>query len=520
MLPHPVARPEAEVVADVDDDVAHPAGAKILGDFLGGWEGGKNGLRRRLPWRAGFGARFAGRGWAGGALGLLMGGSFLEPGLQRHGEAETAGDAGEDDADVRGAEAAGDIEDGEAGGSGAERVGEFLAESDQGADEAEQAERAGGQPDRVGRGVLGWIGGVRGGLHGRSKSTDGGGKSRYFFPIITLTKHPSFHRFAGIGQAHGRTHMTIDLTDPIFRDEEAARAYFEKVRWPSGPVCPHCGSVKATRMEGEKHRAGLFNCRDCREQFSATVGTVFERSHIPMHKWLLANHLMAASKKGVSAHQLHRMLNLSYKTAWFMAHRIREAMRDENPEPLGGAGSVIEADEAYHGKKEIPQPSRHRRGKPYIKEGKAAEKRPIFALVERRGEARAMSMPVVTGKNIREALVRNADRKSTLHTDESPLYMAVGEEFRRHETVNHSAKDYSRDGVTTNTVEGFFGIFKRGMTGVYQHCGEQHLQRYLDEFTFRYNTRAKFGIQDDERAEKSLRAAEGKRLTYRRINAA
>jgi len=202
-----------------------------------------------------------------------------------------------------------------------------------------------------------------------------------------------------------------------------------------------------------------------------------------------------------------------------MAHRIREAMREEDPSPLGGEGQVIEADEAYKGRKEIPTPSPKRKGRPYIKKGKAAEKRPIFALVERGGEVRAFSMPKVTGKNVRDALVRNASRKSRLHTDESPLYTAVGAEFVKHETVNHSAKEYARGKgdslVTTNTVEGFFGIFTRGLVGVYQHCSEQHLQRYLDEFAFRYSNRSRLGIEDVDRAVFAIRGAGGKRLTYR-----
>ena len=192
--------------------------------------------------------------------------------------------------------------------------------------------------------------------------------------------------------------MSIDLTNEIFHDEVAARAHFEATRWPDGPYCPHCGSFNVVRMGGEAHRNGAFNCRDCREQFSATVGTVFESSHVPMHKWLLANHLMNASKKGVSAHQLHRTIKVSYKTAWFICHRIREAMRDASPVVLGGEGKVIEADEAYHGKKAVPTPSKHRRGAPYLKAGKAAEKRPIFALVERGGAARAFSMPTVSAQ--------------------------------------------------------------------------------------------------------------------------
>jgi transposase-like protein len=314
--------------------------------------------------------------------------------------------------------------------------------------------------------------------------------------------------------------MTIDLTDPMFHDEDKARDWLEASRWPAGPVCPHCGSLSAARMGGTHHRAGLFYCPDCRGQFTVMTGSVMERSHIPLPKWVLAIRLMTASKKGVSAHQLHRTLDLTYKTAWFMAHRIREAMREENPSPLGGEGQVIEADEAYKGRKEIPTPSPKRKGRPYIKSGKAAEKRPILALVERGGAARAFSMPQVTGKNVRDALVRNASRKSRLHTDESPLYTAVGQEFASHETVNHGGKEYARGDVTTNTVEGFFGIFTRGLIGVYQHCSEQHLQRYLDEFSFRYSHRARLGINDDARAALATKGMDGKRLTYRRIDEA
>ena len=314
--------------------------------------------------------------------------------------------------------------------------------------------------------------------------------------------------------------MSIDLTDPVFHGEDKARAWLEASRWPNGPVCPHCGSVEVGLMGGEKHRAGLFYCPACKGQFTVMTGSVMERSHIPLPKWALAIRLMTASKKGISAHQLHRMLGITYKSAWFMAHRIRESMSDTDTTPMGGAGQIVEADEAYKGKKEIPTPSRHRKGRPYIKAGKAAEKRPVFALVERGGKARAFSMPIVTGENVRDVLVRHADRKSRLHTDESRLYMAVGKEFATHETVNHSAKEYARGDVTTNSVEGFFGIFTRGLVGVYQHCGEQHLQRYLDEFSFRYSNRAKLGVGDDARAVIAVRGMDGKRLTYRRINAA
>jgi transposase-like protein len=315
--------------------------------------------------------------------------------------------------------------------------------------------------------------------------------------------------------------MATDLTAPIYTNEAEARAHLERLRWPHGPVCPHCGVVDgATRLAGAAHRPGLLECRSCRRQFSVTVGTVFERSHVPLHKWVLATHLMSASKKGMSAHQLHRMLGVTYKTAWFMAHRIREAMTDPNPGPLGGEGKVIEADEAYLGKVETPVPSASRKGKPYLKRDISKQKRPIVALVERGGEVRAMHMPIVTGDNIRDALVRNADRASRLHTDESRLYPKVGAEFAKHETVQHSTGEYARGDVTTNTVEGFFGILKRGMRGVYQHCGEQHLPRYLAEFQFRYNNRIRLGIDDNTRARLALLGIEGKRLTYRRIGLA
>lgn len=314
--------------------------------------------------------------------------------------------------------------------------------------------------------------------------------------------------------------MSIDLTDPMFHDEAKAREWLETSRWPDGPVCPHCGSLDVGLMGGTKHRAGLFYCPACRGQFTVLTGSVMESSHIPLPKWVLAIRLLTASKKGVSVHQLHRTLGITYKSAWFMAHRIREGMRDDDPDAMGGPDKVIEADEAYKGKKEIPTPSRQRKGAPYLKRDVSKQKRPIFALVERGGAARAFSMPIVTGENVREKLVMNASRKSRLHTDESNLYVRVGQEFAQHETVNHSAKEYARGDVTTNSVEGFFGIFTRGLIGVYQHCGEQHLQRHLDEFSFRYSHRAKLGVNDDARAVLATRGMDGKRLSYRRINAA
>ena len=310
------------------------------------------------------------------------------------------------------------------------------------------------------------------------------------------------------------------LADPMFHNDEAARAHLEQVRWPHGANCPHCGSVNVLRMVGKAHRIGAWNCRDCRKQFSVTVGTVFERSHVALHKWVLATHLLTASKKGMSSHQLMRMLGVTYKTAWFMSHRIREAMTETNPAPLGGEGKVIEADETYHGKRETPIPSEQRKGRPYLKRDLSKQKRHVVALVERGGEVRVKHVENANAATVRDVLVRNSDRKSRLHTDESRLYVQLGREYANHETVNHGAKEYARGDVTTNSVEGFFGVFKRGMRGVYQHCGEQHFQRYLNEFAFRYNNRSKLGVDDAQRALIALRGIEGKRLTYRRIGEA
>ena len=310
------------------------------------------------------------------------------------------------------------------------------------------------------------------------------------------------------------------LADPMFHNDEAARAHLEQVRWPHGANCPHCGSVNVLRMVGKAHRVGAWNCRDCRKQFSVTVGTVFERSHVALHKWVLATHLLTASKKGMSSHQLMRMLGVTYKTAWFMSHRIREAMTETNPAPLGGEGKIIEADETYHGKRETPIPSEQRKGRPYLKRDLSKQKRHVVALVERGGEVRVKHVENANAATVRDVLVRNSDRKSRLHTDESRLYIQLGREYANHETVNHGAKEYARGDVTTNSVEGFFGVFKRGMRGVYQHCGEQHFQRYLNEFAFRYNNRSKLGVDDAQRALIALRGIEGKRLTYRRIGEA
>lgn len=312
----------------------------------------------------------------------------------------------------------------------------------------------------------------------------------------------------------------MNLTDPIFHDLDAAREHLEAIRWPEGPFCPHCGNADpdtVTRMEGKSHRAGLYQCNECREPFTVTVGTVMERSHVPLHKWVLGFHLMAASKKGVSAHQLMRTLGLgSYRTAWFLAHRIREAMKETSPEPMGGGGKIIEADETYYGKLETPR-KRSKYATPPTKKGKGggAQKRAILGLVERGGEVRTFHIHRANAEEVRNVMVRNVSRKSALHTDESRVYTELGKEFEKHETINHRSGEYVRGKVHTNTVENVWSVFKRGMHGTYQHCGEAHLHRYLAEFDFRYNRRAKLGISDGERAADAVRGAEGKRLMYR-----
>jgi transposase-like protein len=301
-----------------------------------------------------------------------------------------------------------------------------------------------------------------------------------------------------------------DLTAPQFTDETAAREALEAIRWPNGPVCPRCGSVdeQITKMEGKAHRPGLYNCKGCRKQFSVTVGTVYERSHIPLNKWLLATHLMCAGKKGTSAHQLHRMLGITYKSAWFMAHRIREAMKDTSGETMGGEGKHIEADETYIG------------NKPGYKVARSTHhKHAVFTLIERGGKARSFHVGGVTAKRLNEITSNNVSLESTLNTDEALRYVRMGKGFKGgHQVVNHSKGQYGLGDHTTNSVEGFFSIFKRGMKGVYQHCSEAHLQRYLAEFDFRYSNRAKLGVTDRERADKALKGIEGKRLTYRRTH--
>ena len=265
-----------------------------------------------------------------------------------------------------------------------------------------------------------------------------------------------------------------------------------------------------------KTQAGMFICRDCRDKFSARVGSVMERSHIPVHKWLLAMHLMAASKKGMSSMQLQRMLGISYKSAWFLSMRIREAMKPAagtpGAEPLGGKGKTVEADETFVGGKA----KNAHKGKP------VPVKKPVVALVERGGEVRAKHVADVTAKTVREVLVTQASRKSDLNTDDSLTYYWLGREFNSHRSVNHSDREYvSKDGrAHTQTVESFFSLIKRQMYGTHHAVSEAHLQRYVDEAAFRWNNRSKLGVEDAERAANVLKGIAGKRLTYRRIDEA
>ena len=305
-----------------------------------------------------------------------------------------------------------------------------------------------------------------------------------------------------------------DLTNLIFTDADKARKHLEKLNWPNGPTCRHCGNAdrkRITRLTGKSTRPGVLWCNECDAPFSVTVGTVMEDSHLPLNKWVLAFHLVASSKKGMSAHQLHRMLGVTYKTAWFLAHRIREAMVDTEPNktggPLGGTDKVVEADETVVGGKAKNRAYRD-----------AAPKKMVVTLVERGGRVRSKHIAEISSKTLRPFVMKNVSRKSTLNTDEASYYVKMGREFAKHHAVDHSRNEYAYklDGitVTVNGPENYFSIFKRGVYGVYHSISEAHLDRYLAEFDFRYNNRSKLGIEDTERAEKAVLGAEGKRLTY------
>lgn len=299
-----------------------------------------------------------------------------------------------------------------------------------------------------------------------------------------------------------------------FTNEDAARKHLEAIQWPDGPVCPHCGVLdRASAISGG--RPGLYFCGACRQQYTVTVGTVMERSKIPLHIWLYCNHLLCSSKKGLSSHQMSRMLGISYKSAWFLTMRLRKAMEPAtNPGPMGGEGKVVEIDETYYGDRDgLPKTKRNKKG--------VSTKRMVVALVERGGPVRSFHIKGNINKDkARKVLFTNVDRQSDVVTDDHPAYPAAGAHFAQHSSVNHAAGEYVRGDIHTNTIEGVFSVFKRGMVGTYQHCGEQHLQRYLHEFDFRYSNRAKLGITDDMRADLALKGISGKRLTYRRTNKA
>lgn len=304
-----------------------------------------------------------------------------------------------------------------------------------------------------------------------------------------------------------------NLADPIYNNEEAAREHFEAIRWPAGRVCPHCGSVdNSTLLQGKSTRPGLYKCKDCRKPFTATMRTIYERSHIPLHKWLLATHLMVSSKKGISALQLHRNLGFgSYRTAWFMAHRIREAMKSDETTPMGSGGGDVFADETYFGR----DPDR-----PLSRMG-LRNMNQILTLVDRT-TGRSVSMVfdgTITTDNLKPILQANVSKDARLVTDDARHYKVAAKEFAAHGFVAHSLGEYvSREdhSITTNQIEGLFAIFKRGMRGIYQHCGKQHLHRYLQEFDFRYTSRIATGCDDTERARRCIAGTVGRRLMYAR----
>lgn len=294
-----------------------------------------------------------------------------------------------------------------------------------------------------------------------------------------------------------------------FSNEDSARELLEKMRWPNGAACPKCGGADPYRLNPKPSgrnkvaRKGLWKCSQCKKQFTVTVGTIFESSKVPMSKWLLAIHLMASSKKGISAHQMHRMLGVKYQTAWFMGHRLRKAMTQEG----GLLAGVVEMDETYVGAK-------NKRGTGRGRPGLGSHKTPVVALVERRGRVRAFPMRQVTANSLRAALRSNVKRNAWLMTDDFNAYTKPGRDFARHDTVNHSSGEYVRGRAHTNTAEGFFSLLKRGINGTFHHVGKGHLHRYCDEFAFRYNHRIALGVNDSQRALALVRGAEGKRLTY------
>ncbi|HEY1709010.1 MAG TPA: IS1595 family transposase [Rhizomicrobium sp.] len=297
------------------------------------------------------------------------------------------------------------------------------------------------------------------------------------------------------------------LSDKHFHDEIAAYRFVEAHIWPDGRVCPHCGVVgESGALKGKSTRVGVYKCYACRKPFTCKIGTIFEASHIPLRIWLQAIYLLSSSKKGISSNQLARTLEITIKSAWFLSHRIREAMREGSLAPMGGNGETVEVDETYYGKK---------KGVKKIGPGGSRQMNAVVSLVTRGGKVRSFHVEKADKPTVAGIVVRNVAREATMHTDESHLYKGADGYVSKHETVNHSKDEYVRDGVTTNTIEGYFGIFKRGMSGVYQMCSEKHLHRYLSEYDFRYNHRVALGVNDEARAVQALKGIVGKRLTYR-----
>jgi transposase-like protein len=302
-----------------------------------------------------------------------------------------------------------------------------------------------------------------------------------------------------------------DFSNPIFHDEDKAREWLEAQLWPDGPICPKCGTIgHATLMQGKSHRPGLYQCNACREPFSVTVGTLYERSKIPLNKWLAATHLMMASKKGMSALQIGRMLGFSKKTAWFVCHRIRESLRETSPDMLGGDGKTVEVDDSFVGGLEK---NKHRSKRKHQGTG-GVGKESVVALVERGGRVHSHHVPAVNAATLAPILEAQLHGASYVYTDEGGAMKKGAGQFDRHDYVNHSIGEYVRGDVHTNTIEGYFSIMKRGIYGTFHHISQQHLKRYLAEFDYRYNEREALGVSDAERMAKSVKGIVGKRLTY------
>lgn len=310
------------------------------------------------------------------------------------------------------------------------------------------------------------------------------------------------------------------LAQKHFHNEKAAYAFIEAHVWADGRCCPHCGvEGRSGALKGKSTRIGVYKCYECRKPFTVKVGTIFESSHIKLHIWLQAIFLISSSKKGVSANQLHRTLGITLKSAWFLSHRIREAMREGGLDTFGGNGGIVEIDETYHGKKSGPVPETTTKGKQFTKRRGDAriQKRAIVSLVERGGRVRSFHVDRADKATVSNIVVNNISKEAKLHTDESRLYLGADAHVSEHHTIHHASGEYARGNVNTNSVEGYFSIFKRGMKGVYQHCGEQHLHRYLAEYDFRYNNRQALGYNDEDRAATLLKGIVGKRLTYETV---